>query len=600
MVTRTNSQGLANLVLATIVWILFLLALAAILGSRRLFSQSAGAVRTQEIYSSTHHVKVDNSINTPVVAVTYAASTTFDANLGEHFTETLTGNVTSSTLSNAVAGANYFFSICQDATGNRTFAWPSNFQNAPTIVATASKCTNVVGFYDGTNFDITGQWNTASGGAGTGTVTSVGLLGDGTIYNSTAGACGGPVTSTGTFNLANCIKSVQSGYVLAGPVASLGSNVAFRQMKACAANGGTSGTCAFTSNIVSGNIILVLGLNITNFNTPTDTMGNTFSTKAALNDGYYSYATASSSGADTVSWTASSSNAYSKVFIMEISGVSGFHSAANCFYFGNATNPNCSTTLSPSATTDGIIELAATSSDTGQTSAGYSVNPVASLATSYSVTTTEPATYVGNLWVYAPGSTSTQTLNFYGNDTGNGVRSYGFAFDFLQSSSASSNTPIYRQLTEGDLPPTAISALQSVQTFNMSSTTIVIDATTPNTGTSLISGTVTMPTQGCPCRVMAYYSVYWDETGTGDTFDFWLSDGTNQFATAERNVVSAAGPGVNSGGISPGAYSNNQAVTFTLYGASGSTSSGTARKAAANTVATELSHITLAIVQSRN
>lgn len=61
-----------------------------------------------------------------LVAVAFSATPTFDASLGNIFEITLTGNVTSSTLSNAVAGANYTFIIHQDGTGSRTFVPPAS------------------------------------------------------------------------------------------------------------------------------------------------------------------------------------------------------------------------------------------------------------------------------------------------------------------------------------------------------------------------------------------------------------------------------------------------------------------------------------------
>lgn len=49
------------------------------------------------------------------------------------FQITLGGNVASSTLSGLSAGAKVTFIIIQDATGNRTFAWPSNVKDAQTV-----------------------------------------------------------------------------------------------------------------------------------------------------------------------------------------------------------------------------------------------------------------------------------------------------------------------------------------------------------------------------------------------------------------------------------------------------------------------------------
>jgi hypothetical protein len=84
-------------------------------------------------------------------SVTFSTTPTFDASLGNTQKITLTGNVSSSTLSNASAGEQIMFITCQDSTGNRTFAWPSNVKGGMTIGSTASKCSTQGFIYDGTN-----------------------------------------------------------------------------------------------------------------------------------------------------------------------------------------------------------------------------------------------------------------------------------------------------------------------------------------------------------------------------------------------------------------------------------------------------------------
>jgi hypothetical protein len=86
-----------------------------------------------------------------VNTVTFSATPTFDASLGNTQKITLTANVTSSTLSNATAGQALYFLICQDATGGRTFVWPTNVKGATTIGSTASTCTAQSFVFDGTN-----------------------------------------------------------------------------------------------------------------------------------------------------------------------------------------------------------------------------------------------------------------------------------------------------------------------------------------------------------------------------------------------------------------------------------------------------------------
>jgi hypothetical protein len=89
-------------------------------------------------------------------AVTFSATPAFAFGSGETtFEMTLTGNVTSSTVSGASAGQNSTFILCQDATGSRTFVWPSSFHGAMTIGTTASKCNVQTFAYDGTTYYAT-------------------------------------------------------------------------------------------------------------------------------------------------------------------------------------------------------------------------------------------------------------------------------------------------------------------------------------------------------------------------------------------------------------------------------------------------------------
>jgi len=87
-------------------------------------------------------------------ATIFSATPTFNAEIQNHFVITLTGNVTSSTLSGTVT-AGYTelitFVICQDATGSRTFIWPTNIKGAMTIGSTLSTCSAQEFRYDGTN-----------------------------------------------------------------------------------------------------------------------------------------------------------------------------------------------------------------------------------------------------------------------------------------------------------------------------------------------------------------------------------------------------------------------------------------------------------------
>jgi len=83
--------------------------------------------------------------------VSFSGTPVFDASLGNTQTITLTGNVTSSTLSNATAGETINFVICQDSGGSHTFVWPTNVLGGMTIGSTASKCSAQSFIFNGTN-----------------------------------------------------------------------------------------------------------------------------------------------------------------------------------------------------------------------------------------------------------------------------------------------------------------------------------------------------------------------------------------------------------------------------------------------------------------
>ncbi|MDY0944528.1 hypothetical protein SOM11_00820 [Frigoribacterium sp. CFBP9039] len=78
---------------------------------------------------------------------------TFDTQLGNTFVVTMTGNVTSSAFgtSNIAGAPSVTVAVAQDATGGRSFTWPSNCRfvggTAPTDT-TANTTTSVTFRYD--------------------------------------------------------------------------------------------------------------------------------------------------------------------------------------------------------------------------------------------------------------------------------------------------------------------------------------------------------------------------------------------------------------------------------------------------------------------
>jgi hypothetical protein len=91
-----------------------------------------------------------------VNTVSFSATPTFDASLGGTQQITLTGDVSSSTLTNPSAGQTLTFKIKQDATGGRSFVWPTNVLGGPTIdssMAANETATQQFHCFDGTNYE---------------------------------------------------------------------------------------------------------------------------------------------------------------------------------------------------------------------------------------------------------------------------------------------------------------------------------------------------------------------------------------------------------------------------------------------------------------
>jgi len=93
---------------------------------------------------------------TAYTTVSFSSTPTFTVTAStsiQDFQITLTGNVTSSTLSlaSATSGQDIGFKICQDATGGRSFVWPANVINPGILLTTASVCNKQIFRYDGTN-----------------------------------------------------------------------------------------------------------------------------------------------------------------------------------------------------------------------------------------------------------------------------------------------------------------------------------------------------------------------------------------------------------------------------------------------------------------
>ncbi|MEN6532162.1 MAG: hypothetical protein ABFD89_00770 [Bryobacteraceae bacterium] len=96
------------------------------------------------------NINVQGRIYSAVQTVTYSATPTFSAALYNNFKLTLTGNVTSSTLSGETAGQTITFLILENATGGNAFVWPPEMKGGMSI-NTAANAWNLQEFWcDGT------------------------------------------------------------------------------------------------------------------------------------------------------------------------------------------------------------------------------------------------------------------------------------------------------------------------------------------------------------------------------------------------------------------------------------------------------------------
>lgn len=98
-----------------------------------------------------------NAQTTPV-AVSYAASITVNCQLSNVFTTTLTGNITTVTLSNPQDGQTINWFLTQDATGGRTITWPASFRWPTGVSRTLSTTGNSVDMLIATYRSSVGFW----------------------------------------------------------------------------------------------------------------------------------------------------------------------------------------------------------------------------------------------------------------------------------------------------------------------------------------------------------------------------------------------------------------------------------------------------------
>lgn len=99
-----------------------------------------------------------------VTPVTFSNTPAFSITGNDIFTMTLTGNVTSSTITGTAptVGMLESWQITQDATGSRSFVWPTSFSNPPAINTAPGVTTYCSEYYNGSNFITQACSNTSS------------------------------------------------------------------------------------------------------------------------------------------------------------------------------------------------------------------------------------------------------------------------------------------------------------------------------------------------------------------------------------------------------------------------------------------------------
>lgn len=129
-------------------------------GTGSLLNTSTWVVGPASAYSGTLYpnvlvlppVSFVGPVIVPNTTVAFSATPAFAAGSFSEFFMTLTGNVTSSTITGMVKGQMVIFVIAQDGVGGRSFVWPTTVKNAGTVKQTAGAISIQSFTFDGTNF----------------------------------------------------------------------------------------------------------------------------------------------------------------------------------------------------------------------------------------------------------------------------------------------------------------------------------------------------------------------------------------------------------------------------------------------------------------
>jgi hypothetical protein len=214
-------------------------------------------------------VSFSGGVVVPSSTITFSATPTFNAGSVSKFYLSLSGNVTSSTLTGAVKDQLLIFVISQDGVGSRTFTWPTNVKGQ--AIASGAGLTSTQAFsYDGTNAWPIGEMTVSSGttdvrgnnGVFTGTLAATGGLTAGSMPALT-----GDVTSSAGSTVTAVTKVNGVSYPLTAPahsvpvVTTAGSATTYKVVPDCQDTTGnhinyTQSTDAFSCGSSTGNNVL--------------------------------------------------------------------------------------------------------------------------------------------------------------------------------------------------------------------------------------------------------------------------------------------------------------------------------------------------------
>jgi hypothetical protein len=138
-------------------------------------------------------VSFTGGVTIPSATIAFSATPTFNAATVSKFYISLTGNVTSSTLTGSVKDQLVIFVISQDGVGGRTFAWPTNVKGQ-SIASGAGQTSTQAFTSDGTNLWPIGEMTVSSGTTdvrgNNATLTGQLLAADGSAANPSIGFAG--------------------------------------------------------------------------------------------------------------------------------------------------------------------------------------------------------------------------------------------------------------------------------------------------------------------------------------------------------------------------------------------------------------------------